>query len=166
MFSNLIYFWRKFIDFCTSNTICKDNTAINFITFNTKRSIPVNFNGSWARFVCKLHYFLTQRDPFPLTLTGHELGLYVSCITFNTKRSIPVNFNGSWARFVCKLHLDTKKNIQFCTCIIITCERDKVAGPYPYQISIKTNEVNAAVKHAHNFYDYLHIIAVNWTERT
>jgi hypothetical protein len=82
MFSNLIHFWRKLIDFCTSNTICKDNTAINFITFNTKRSIPVNFNESWARFVCKLHYFLTQRDPFPSTLTGHELGLYVSCITF------------------------------------------------------------------------------------
>jgi hypothetical protein len=30
MFSHLIYFMKKFYKFCTFNTICKDNAAINY----------------------------------------------------------------------------------------------------------------------------------------
>jgi hypothetical protein len=47
MFSHLIHFIKKFYKFCTFNTICKDNAAINYITVST----------------------------LPSTLMGHMLGL-------------------------------------------------------------------------------------------
>jgi hypothetical protein len=34
---HLIYFTKTFYKFCTSNAICKDNAAINCITFNTSK---------------------------------------------------------------------------------------------------------------------------------
>jgi hypothetical protein len=49
MFSHLVYFIKTFYTCCTSNTICKDNTAIHCITGQQKRLIPVKFDGSYAR---------------------------------------------------------------------------------------------------------------------
>jgi hypothetical protein len=37
MFSNVIYFEKEFCQFCTFNAICKDNTAIHFITVKHKK---------------------------------------------------------------------------------------------------------------------------------
>jgi hypothetical protein len=49
MFSDIIYFTKKFYKFCTLSAICKDNAAINCIAVQHK-------NGS-----------------FPSTLTGHTM---------------------------------------------------------------------------------------------
>jgi hypothetical protein len=37
MFSHWIYFIKKFYKFCSLNAICKDNAAINCITFQHKK---------------------------------------------------------------------------------------------------------------------------------
>jgi hypothetical protein len=46
MFSQLIYFIKKFYKVYTFNAICKNNPAINSIIVQHKRFIPVNFDGS------------------------------------------------------------------------------------------------------------------------
>jgi hypothetical protein len=46
MFSQLIYFIKKFYTFCTFNAICKDNVAINCIIVQKERFIPINFDVS------------------------------------------------------------------------------------------------------------------------
>jgi hypothetical protein len=48
-----IHFIKKFYKFCTFNTICKDDAAINCITVQhkKKRFIPVKFDRSYPRLV-------------------------------------------------------------------------------------------------------------------
>lgn len=66
-FSLLIYSVKKFYTFHAFIAIYKDNAAMNYITFNKKLFIPVNFDGS------------CYSSQIIILLPGQRLGLHAPC---------------------------------------------------------------------------------------